>query len=153
MSDADDELPYGNGDASYQAAGGYDGIKALVDDFYDAMEALPEAKTILVMHTGLMQDNSLSDSRKKLTYFLSGWLGGPKLFSEHFYPIRIPMAHKHLSIGAPERDAWLLCMQTALKKQPYDPAFKEYLMEQLWVPAERIRQVSGTSEWVSPHIT
>ncbi|MFZ1643284.1 MAG: hypothetical protein WAV07_17995 [Candidatus Contendobacter sp.] len=38
-----DRLPYGVEDASYRAAGGEAGIRKLVDDFYDAMDQLPEA--------------------------------------------------------------------------------------------------------------
>jgi hemoglobin len=129
-----DFTPYGTDDNSYQTAGGFDGIKALVDGFYDAMQQLPEAKTILEMH-----DDDLTVSRDKLTRFLCGWLGGPKMFSLKYGPIRIPVAHQHLAIGRAERDAWLACMQTALDQQDYPDAFKEYLMEQLYIPAERSR--------------
>jgi hemoglobin len=125
---------YGQGDSSFQAAGGFDGIKQLVDAFYDAMETLPEAKTIKAMHS-----KDLTESRDKLTRFLCGWLGGPKLFSEKYGPIRIPVAHRHLEIGPAERDAWLTCMQVALDAQPYAQDFRDYLMAQLYVPAERSR--------------
>ncbi|TNE82758.1 MAG: globin, partial [Gammaproteobacteria bacterium] len=75
-------LPYGDADSSYQAVGGLKGITRLVDRFYDLMDSLPEAKTLRAMHS-----LDLTDSRQKLVYFLSGWLGGPKLFTEHFGPI------------------------------------------------------------------
>ncbi len=126
--------PYGSGDASYKAAGEYDGIKKLVDAFYSAMESLEEAKKIRNMHSA-----NLEESRDKLTRFLCGWLGGPKLYSEKYGSIRIPVAHRHLEIGTSERDAWLKCMKTALETQPYEDDFKEYLMKQLYVPAERSR--------------
>jgi len=128
------QKPYGTDDASFLAAGQFDGIKALVDAFYDAMDSLPEAQTIRAMHP-----DDLSESRDKLTRFLCGWLGGPKLFSEKYGPIRIPVAHRHLDIGPAERDAWLKCMQVAANAQPYKEDFKEYLLQQLWVPAERSR--------------
>ena len=41
-----------------------------------------------------------------------------------------------------ERNAWLGCMQRALEQQPFDAAFKKYLLEQLEIPAERIRKTS-----------
>lgn len=125
---------FGQLDASYLAAGQLEGITRLVDDFYDFMESLPEAQTIRAMHA---QDLTLS--RKKLAYFLSGWLGGPRLYREHFGAISIPMVHRHLAVGEAERDAWILCMQKAVDKQPYEQAFKTYLIEQLKVPAERIK--------------
>jgi hemoglobin len=130
---------YGEGDNSYKAAGELPGLTKLVDAFYDLMETLPEAKVIRSMHR-----EDLTLSRKKLAYFLSGWLGGPKLYSENFGSISIPSAHKHLPIGAEESDAWMLCMQKALEKQPYDESFKLYLIEQLRIPAERIRVACGT---------
>ena len=129
-----DRLQYGVGDASYQAAGGETGIRKLVDAIYNAMERLPEAAKIRKMHPA-----DLSVSKDKLTLFLCGWLNGPALYSQKYGPIRIPQVHSHLEIGSGERDAWLRCMQEALKTQPYTPDFKAYLMEQLYVPAERSR--------------
>lgn len=129
-----DQPPYGIGDASYQAAGGEAGIRTLVDDFYDAMAQLPEAEKIRKMHPA-----DLTISRDKLTLFLCGWLGGPQLYAQKYGPIRIPQVHSHLAIGRSERDAWLRCMQEALKIQPYAAEFKKYLLEQLYVPAERSR--------------
>ena len=112
-------------------------IAQLVDAFYRIMDELPEARTIRRRHP-----RDLAESRDKLTRFLCGWLGGPKLFSEKYGPIAIPMAHQHLKIGTAERDAWLFCMQQAIGKQPYADSFKQYLFEQLCVPAERTRIVS-----------
>ena len=126
---------YGKGANSYRAAGEIEGITRLVDDFYAIMDVLPEAKIIRAMHP---QD--LSESRKKLTYFLSGWLGGPRLYAQYFGGISIPGVHQHLAIGDTERDAWLFCMQKAIDVQDYQDSFKEYLIAQLKVPAERIKQ-------------
>ncbi|HCM04995.1 MAG TPA: globin [Oceanospirillales bacterium] len=125
---------YGEGDASFNAAGGVEGINKLVNAFYDAMETLPQAQHIREMHS-----QNLDESRDKLTRFLAGWLGGPKLFSEKYGPIRIPVAHRHLSIGPAERDAWLACMQIAINEQPYPQEFRDYFMKQIYVPAERSR--------------
>lgn len=125
---------YGQGDASFQAAGGQQGLRKLVDAFYDQMEILEQARVIREMHA---QD--LSVSRDKLALFLCGWLGGPKLYREKYGAIGIPKAHSHLAIGTAERDAWLLCMEKAIDLQPYAEDFKRYLLEQLAVPAERSR--------------
>ncbi len=125
---------YGDGDTSFQAAGGEEGIRQLIDDFYDIMDTLPEARGIRDMHP---QD--LTVSRDKLARFLCGWLGGPKLYREKYGRIQIPRAHNHLRIGIHERDTWLLCMWKALGAQPYEEDLKRYLIEQLFVPAERSR--------------
>lgn len=128
---------YGEGDASFLAAGGLEGLRKLVDRFYRAMDELPEAKTIRAMHP-----EDLTVARDKLTLFLSGWLGGERLFAKKYGPIIIPRAHAHLDIDEPERDAWLACMRVAVDEQDYAPAFKKYLLEQLFVPAERCRIAS-----------
>lgn len=134
----DSQPKYGIENTSYKAAGELPGITKLVDAFYDYMNTVPEAKVIRVMHP-----KDLTISRDKLSCFLSGWLGGPKLFSEKYYPMSIPVVHKHLTVGEAERDAWLLCMKKAAADQPYKESFRKYLLEQLFVPAERIRQVSN----------
>lgn len=128
--------PFGQGDASFQAAGGIEGIERLVKDFYAYMDTLPEAAAIRAMHP-----EDLSKAQDKLARFLCGWLGGPKRYAEKYGPISIPQAHTHWPIGETESAAWLLCMEKAIAKQPYTPAFAEYLLAQLRVPAGRIVQV------------
>lgn len=128
---------YGFSDTSFQSAGGEAGIRQLVDDFYRFMDELPEAQTIRAMHKP-----DLTASRDKLTLFLCGWMGGPKLYHDKYGGINIPRDHAHLPVGAAERDAWLLCMEKALERQDYAPDFKAYLLAQLRIPAERIVAVS-----------
>ncbi len=126
--------PYGVGDTSFRAAGEGEGLRKLVDLFYDLMDRLPEAKTVRAMHPA-----NLETARDKLARFLSGWLNGPDTYVEKYGPIHIPRAHTHLAIGTAERDAWLLCMEKALAAQPYAEDFKRYMLRELRVPAERCR--------------
>jgi hemoglobin len=128
---------YGEGDASYRAAGGREGLERLVDAFYRHMDEQPFARGIRRMHP-----RDLTIARDKLTLFLSGWLNGPSLYAAKYGPIRIPSAHAHLRIGPRERDAWLRCMELAIAEQDYAPDFAEYLLRALGVPAERVRQTS-----------
>jgi hemoglobin len=125
---------FGTGDASFVAAGGETGLIRLVDDFYQAMATLPEARTIRKLHP-----TDLTESRDKLSRFLSGWLNGPNTFQPKYGPISIPRAHHHLPIGVPEMEAWLACMKHALDKQPYAADFKIYMLDQLRRPAQRCR--------------
>jgi hemoglobin len=135
MSDAEAAgRAYGDGDASFQAAGGEAGIRALVDSFYDFMDSLPEARRIRGMHPA-----DLGESRDKLARFLCGWLGGPRRYREKYGPISIPGVHAHLPIGEADRDAWLECMRRAAAEQPHADAFRAYLLAQLAIPAERVR--------------
>lgn len=126
---------YGEGDASFRAAGGEAGIRRLVEDFYRLMDELPEARRIRALHP-----EDLEMSIDKLARFLCGWLGGPARYRERYGPISIPGVHAHLPIGAAERDAWLACMERAIALQPFAPDFRAYLLAQLRIPAERVRQ-------------
>ena len=107
----------------------------LVDDFFERMEKDERFSTIWHMHP---DDKELS--RDKLARFLCGWLGGPRLYNEKYGAIGIPRVHAHLAIATPERDQWLTCMSESVEQQPFAAAFKSYLMEQLYVPAEAVRR-------------
>jgi hemoglobin len=129
----------GNDMSPYQAAGELAGITSLVDAFYANMDAFPGARVIRNMHP-----EDLTESRKKLTYFLCGVLGGPRLYIDHYGPVNLPDFHSRFPIGYAERDAWMFCMQHAIAVQPYEASFKEYLLARLWIPAERVRLFNST---------
>ncbi len=125
-------MQYGQLDTSFLAAGGEQGLVSLAEAFYHQMETLEEAKKIRAMHP-----EDLTESIYKLARFLSGWLGGPKLYREKYGSISIPRAHQHLAISPKEMDAWLLCMEKALENSNHSDDFKAYLLKQLAVPASR----------------
>lgn len=128
---------YGVADASFQAAGGREGLHRLVTRFYEYMDTLPAARVIRDMHPP-----DLALSRKKLEVFLCAWLGGPNEYRAQFGPISIPGAHARFTIDEPERDAWMLCMARAVEEQPWSPAFKMYFLRAISMPAERVRVAS-----------
>ncbi|UVL27674.1 group II truncated hemoglobin [Pseudomonas donghuensis] len=128
---------FGTDDASYQAAGGIDGLRRLVDEFYRLMDENPEALAVRQMHP-----DNLDASRDKLACFLSGWLGGPRLFSERYGPIAIPAFHAQWPIDEHHSAIWLSCMAQAIALQDYPDEFADYLLRQLRVPAQRIVQAS-----------
>ncbi|QIB51905.1 group II truncated hemoglobin [Pseudomonas sp. OIL-1] len=124
---------FGEGDASFQAAGGYEGICQLVDDFYQIMDGSEGAADVRRLYP-----EDLSEAHDKLTRFLCGWLGGPRLYLERYGQISIPAFHVRWAVNEAERDIWLSCMADAIERQDWSGAFKEYLMTQLRVPADRI---------------
>jgi hemoglobin len=109
---------YGTLDSSYKAAGEEPGVRKLVDEFYHQMETQKRGQNIRVMHK-----EDLHTIKDKLSLFLIGWLGGPRNYGEKYGSISIPMVHQHLAIGEEERDAWLFCMNEALKHQDYEDDF------------------------------
>ncbi len=131
--------PYGQADATYQAAGGEPGIRRLVDHFYDIMAV--EHPCIFGWHP-----EDISVSRDKLARFLCGWMGGPRRYQEKYGSISIPGVHAHLHVDAAARDEWLACMAKALGKMDYPQSLNRYLLEQLAVPAEVVRKTCGKSD-------
>lgn len=127
---------YGEGDATYQAVGGLAGLRQLVSHFYQIMHDSPDYAPIRAMHP-----DNLDLSTDKLVSFLSGWMGGEALYFKKYGGGGMPGVHRHLKIGATERDMWLACMHEALQKQDYPDDLVDYLMVQLRFPAERIREV------------
>ena len=126
---------YGKDDTTFQAAGGIEGIRQLVDSFYDLMGEDPQYHRIFNWHP-----DDMEESRDKLALFLCGWMGGPRPFVEKYGSIAIPVVHRHLDVTEVERDMWLDCMRRALDQQDYPDDLKEYLNRQFFVPADRIRQ-------------
>lgn len=125
---------FGYRDTTFHAAGGEEGIRRLVNCFYDIMSTRDEYSRIYDWHP----DGDIA--RDKLARFLCGWMGGPRRYQEKYGSISIPKVHAHLPITDIERDLWLNCMGEALTQQPYSDALRRYLMEQLAVPAEHIRR-------------
>jgi hemoglobin len=120
----------------YDRIGGADGVRRLVDRFYDLMHQLPEAAHIRAMHPEDMQG-----SREKLFEFLSGWLGGPPLFMQRRGHPRLRMRHMPFAIDDAARDAWLACMERALDECVTDVSLKELLRGSFGRMADHLRNV------------
>jgi hemoglobin len=99
----------------YERIGGADGVRALVRRFYAAMDALPAGKAARAVHPA-----DLANAEERLYLFLSGWLGGPPLYVEQHGHPRLRARHLPFPIGDAERDAWMACMDEALRQAPLD---------------------------------
>ncbi len=118
----------------YDVLGGEPGVRELVERFYDYMDQLPEAAGIRRLHA-----RSLRSSREKLALFLSGWLGGPDLYSaRHGHP-RLRQRHLPFPIGSAERDQWMLCMTRALDDLHLPKATHDQLLQAFWKTADHMR--------------
>jgi hemoglobin len=106
----------------YQRIGGEEKVRALVRRFYQLMDDLPEAYGIRKLHA-----KDLQSANEKLFKFLSGWMGGPQLYVEQYGHPMLRGRHLPFSIGATERDQWLLCMNQALSEVVEDAALREEL--------------------------
>ncbi len=106
----------------FEQLGGLDGVRALVDRFYDEMERLPEAAGIRAMHPP-----DLSSSREKLWMFLVGRLGGPQLYIERYGHPRLRARHMPFPIAEAEARAWMACMDVALSALVTEAALHQEL--------------------------
>lgn len=118
----------------YELLGGAEGVRRLVDRFYDLMDSAPEAAVVRALHA-----RSLKASREKLYLFMSGWVGGPPLYVEKFGHPRLRMRHFPFSIGTRERDEWLWCMERALDEHAMPAWLREHLRAKLRQLADHMR--------------
>lgn len=123
--------------STFEALGGEEGIRRLVDAFYDEMERDPAYATIRALHPA-----ALSGSRDKLFWFLCGWSGGPNHFVQRFGHPRLRARHLPFAIGEAERDQWLACMAAATAKVGLEPALRDHLMTALRPTADWMRNVA-----------
>lgn len=122
----------------YEEIGGEIGVRSLVDRFYDQMDTLDVAKVIRAMHPA-----SLDDSRDRLFWFLSGWLGGPPLFVQKRGHPRLRARHLPFAVDAAARDAWMLCMRAALTESTLSSETREKLDAALFQLADHMQNQSG----------
>ena len=126
------------GISMFDRIGGVVAVDRLVESFYRRMETLPEAQIIRAMHPG-----DLSSTRQVLKRYLSEWMGGPKLYSPEKGHPRLRQRHLGFSIGAAERDAWLVCMRGALQETVADEAARQELDLTLTKLADWMRNQAG----------
>jgi hemoglobin len=93
----------------YERVGGDAVVRRLVDRFYDLMDTLPEAAAIRAMHPW-----DLNESRDKLYWFITGWLGGPPMFVQRRGHPRLRARHLPFVVDLSAKEAWMLCMRRAV---------------------------------------
>ena len=95
----------------FEAIGGIDQVDALVDRFYDLMDLESQFKELRTVHAP-----DLSNSREKLKFFLTGWMGGPDIYSPKYGHPMLRARHLPFQIGLLERAQWLACMYRAMEE-------------------------------------
>lgn len=106
----------------YDRLGGEAGVRRLVERFYALMDELPEAYTVRQIHP-----ESLAGSADSLFKYLSGWFGGPPLYTAEKGHPRLRMRHLPYRVGPVERDEWMLCMRQALAETVDDAPLRAVL--------------------------
>lgn len=118
----------------YERIGGENGVRTLCETFYRIMCDTPQTQLIRGLHP-----EDINISEEKLYLFLTGWLGGPPLYTDRYGHPRLRARHLPFSIGIEERDQWLYCMAQALKTMNLDDLFAEQLMSSFVQTADFMR--------------
>jgi len=122
----------------YEWIGGEAAVRDLVERFYDLMDLEPGYAALRASH-----GSDLSNARRKLFWFLCGWLGGPRYYEERFGHPRLRMRHMPFSIGILERDQWLACMDQAMRETQVPDALRLRLNESFFQTADWMRNRGG----------
>jgi hemoglobin len=92
----------------YQAVGGLETFRRLVEAFYRGVEMDPLLRP--------MYPEDLTESREHLALFLAQYFGGPGTYNERRGHPRLRMRHLPFQIDATARDAWLRHMRAAVEE-------------------------------------
>ena len=118
----------------YDSIGGIDKIDELVDRFYDLMALEPNFHDLRAMHP-----EDLSNSREKLKFFLTGWMGGPDIYSPKYGHPMLRARHLPYKINLKERNQWLACMYQAMAEFGIDGNVTKQLEESFFNTADWMR--------------
>jgi hemoglobin len=113
----------------YDAIGGDSTLRTLARRFYELMDTLPEAQAARAIHPP-----SLANAEEKLHEYLSGYLGGPPLYTDKYGHPRLRSRHFIAPIGPAERDGWILCFKQAMAETIEHPELRDII----WAPIERL---------------
>lgn len=110
----------------YEKIGGEDGVRRLTRRFYTLMDELPVAAACRAVHPP-----SMAGSEQKLFEYLTGWLGGPSLYTDkHGHPM-LRARHLPFPIGPEEIEGWLTCFAYAWAEVAADIPERDIVMRKV----------------------
>ncbi|MGN6792364.1 MAG: globin [Streptosporangiaceae bacterium] len=115
----------------YDAVGGEETFTKLVSRFYAKVESDPQLRAVY-------PSKDLGPATEHLRLFLMQYWGGPDTYNQLRGHPRLRMRHRHFTIGAAERDAWLRHMRTALDEIGLEPALDEQFWQYLVMAAHSL---------------
>ena len=118
--------------------GGDARVRELVDRFYDLMDLEPGYRELRAVHGG-----TLEGAREKLYLFLSGWLGGPPLYTDRYGHPMLRARHLPFAIGTVERDQWMACMKQAMEELEVPAGLRAGLEQAFFKTADWMRNRPG----------
>ncbi|WP_156288891.1 globin domain-containing protein [Oceanobacillus salinisoli] len=122
-----EEIKHGN---IYDAIGGFDTINRLVTSFYKRVGKHPDLTPIF--------PDDLTETARKQTLFLTQFFGGPRLYEEERGHPMLRRRHLPFPITPTRRNAWLACMEEALKEADIQEPYRTVMFEKLTLTANHM---------------
>ena len=91
--------------------GGEEGLRRLVERFYDYVETLPEGRNLRRLHA---RGHGVPHARTEQFNFLSGFMGGRHYYREKHGHMDVKLMHAHVPIRQDDAENWMFCMNRAL---------------------------------------
>ena len=114
-----------SGRSVYEQAGGLEGFRRLVGEFYARVEVDPVLRPLY--------PELLEGPKERLALFLAQYFGGPPTYSEKRGHPRLRARHFPFAIGRRERDAWVAAMLAALDAseipEPASSEMRQYFQD------------------------
>ena len=110
----------------YVRIGGEAGLRRFTRRMYALMATHPDAAAARALHPP-----ALDDSEQAFFEFMSGWLGGPPLFTERRGPVMLRRRHLPFDIGPEAIGAWLFCVQQALDDTVEDAGLRAFIWSRI----------------------
>jgi hemoglobin len=120
----------------FDAVGGEETFRRLVDTFYAGVAADPVLRA-------LYPEDDLGPAAERLRLFLIQYWGGPTTYSERRGHPRLRMRHAPFAINAAARDTWLRHMREALNSLDLASEYEQALWDYLTRAADSLRNVPG----------
>ncbi len=108
----------------YEAAGGEETFRKLVDHFYAGVAGDPLLRPLYPEDPTMF-----AAAAEHLRLFLIQYWGGPGWYSERRGHPQLRMRHLPFSIGRRERDAWMGHMRAAIASVELEPAVRDAFVE------------------------
>ncbi|MFC5405657.1 globin [Cohnella soli] len=116
-----------NYDTLYEALGGADGIRDLVEKFYPKVQQHPLLAPLF--------PEDIRPVMEKQYLFLTQFMGGPSLYSDQYGHPMMRARHMPFPITPERAEAWLDCMARALAETPAPESVRKFAIERLSGPA------------------
>lgn len=119
----------------YDEIGGDEGVHRLVENFYNIVETDAAAKKLHILH---LRGNGIANAKQEQHLFMSGFLGGPKLYLEKHGHANLKTMHAHVELDEESKDIWLSCMEKAMSAVSMTEDIQQKLMLIFKPVAERL---------------